>query len=471
MNLRLPFLTALLLAAGAIAAAAQTVARPNVLLIISDDQGYSDFGFTGNPLVQTPVLDRLATQSAVFRNFVVAAACSPSRAAFYTGRDHLLTGVWGVPPRANLQKDEALMPAFFRAAGYRTFYAGKADMARLPDSTPWERGWDQGYFVSGYQHRDPNLPNRGATIQPKGWTADILTDLILEFVKEKRPEPWFATAAYIIPHLPWVCDEKFVAPFLARGLSRDLALCYGSIAQLDAAIGRLLDGVAAAGQEDNTVVAFVSDNGMSHKAEADRELSEADWAKRNPHGLRGHKATVWENGLRVPFLVRWPGRVTPGERRQFGGAEDLLPTLLDLAGVAPAAVPHLPWTGVSLRPALVDPAIVSERAPLFRLAISGPGSPKDGIADARQRAYEAHHVVLRGSRFKYHALPGGKAALYDLDADPKETTDVQAQFPAIAEQLAKESRKRWEEIRDSGRAFKTVEGANAVPRKAKAKRP
>ena len=167
--------------------------RPNVLFIISDDQGFSDFGFTGNPLVQTPVLDRLAARSARFDNFVVAAACSPSRAAFYTGRDHLLTGVWGVPPRSNLRRDEALMPAFFRAAGYRTFYAGKADTARLPDSSQWERGWDQGYFVSGYQHKDPTLPNRHGTLQAKGWTADLMTDLLLDFIRQPGSQPWFAT--------------------------------------------------------------------------------------------------------------------------------------------------------------------------------------------------------------------------------------------------------------------------------------
>lgn len=97
---------------GAAVAAVEAKTRPNVLLIVSDDQGFSDFGFTGNPLVKTPVLDRLAAESAVFKNFVVAAACSPTRSALYTGREHLGTGVWGVPPRANLRPDEALMPAF-----------------------------------------------------------------------------------------------------------------------------------------------------------------------------------------------------------------------------------------------------------------------------------------------------------------------------------------------------------------------
>jgi arylsulfatase A-like enzyme len=388
-------------------AVAQPAAKPNVLLIVSDDQGFSDFGFTGNPLVKTPVLDRLAAESAVFKNFVVAAACSPTRSALYTGREHLSTGVWGVPPRANLRPDEALMPAFFRAGGYRTFYAGKSDTARLPESSPWDRGWDQGYFVSGYQHRDPTLPNRGQTLQAKGWTADLVTDLILDFVREPRPEPWFATAAYIIPHLPWVCDEKFSAPFLAQGLSPDLARCYGSIAQLDAAIGRLLAGVRAAGRADNTVVVFLSDNGMSHKAETDRE--------------------------------------------------DVLPTILDLAGLRPDSVKHLPFAGVSLRPALFDAALVRDRPPAFRIAISGAGAPKpQDESNPRPRRFEDHHLVLRGERFKFHALPGGKSALYDLAADPMESADVAARFPEIASSMSAALRAQWAALLATGRAFATT---------------
>ncbi len=452
-------LVVLLWAVGASAAAMaqRPGSKPNVLLIVSDDQGFSDFGFTGNPLVKTPALDRLAAESAVFKNFVVAAACSPTRAALYTGREHLSTGVWGVPPRANLRTDEALMPAFFRAGGYRTFYAGKADTARLPESSPWERGWDQGYFVSGYQHRDPTLPNRGETLQAKRWTVDLVTDLILDFIRKDSAQPWFATAAYLVPHLPWVCDEKFSAPLLAQGLSADLARCYGSIAQMDAAIGRLLDGVRAAGQADNTVVVFLSDNGMSHKAEVDRDLAAADWAQRNVHGLRGHKATAWENGLRVPLLVRWPGRIAPGERQQFGAVEDVLPTVLDVAGLRADVVSHLPFAGVSLRPALFDAAVVRERAPAFRIAISGAGSPKpQDEGNPRPRRFEDHHLVLRGERFKFHALPGGKSALYDLAADPTESTEVAARFPDIATAMAVALREQWAALLATGRAFATA---------------
>lgn len=442
-------------AATGVSAVATERDHPNVLLIISDDQGFSDFGFMGNPLVRTPVLDRLAARSARFENFVVAAACSPSRAAFYTGRDHLLTGVWGVPPRANLRPDEALMPAFFRAAGYRTFYAGKADTARLPESSPWERGWDDGYFVSGYQHKDPTLPHRGGVLQAKGWTADLMADLLLGFIRTPSEKPWFATAAFIIPHLPWVCEERYSAPFLAAGLSPDLALCYGCIAQMDTAIGRLLEGIRALGQEGNTLVVFVSDNGMANKAAPDRELSAADWERRNRHGLRGHKALVWENGIRVPLLASWPGRIEPGPRAQFGGAEDLLPTMLDLAGVSASGVRHLPFSGVSLRTSIEKPGYVFERSPFLRLAISGLGSPRERTAggEGAGRRFEDHHLILHGVRFKYHALPGGKEELYDLQADPRETTDVLTRHPDVAASMARECRNRWEEVLASGRAF------------------
>ena len=431
-------------------------AMPNVLFIISDDQGFSDFGFTGNAAIRTPHLDRLAAESAVFENFVVAAACSPSRAAFFTGREHLVTGVWGVPMRDNLHPDEALMPSWFQSAGYATFYAGKRDMGRPPYTTPWERGWDNGYFVSGYQHQDPRLPNRGKTIEPKGWTCDIMNDLIVDFWKQNPDRPWLATAAYVIPHLPFVTDDQFAKPYHDDGLSPELALCYGSITQMDAAVGRLLATLRETGQEKNTIVVFVSDNGMSRKAvtgEDSKEWTVADWKVRNKHGLRGSKAWVWENGIRVPCLIRWPERIVPGKRPQLGGAEDVLPTLLDLAGIAPASVRHHPFTGISLRSALDDATFDLQRPDLFRIAISGKGAARE-LSDPKTREFQDHHLILRGPRFKYHALPGGDSALYDLTDDPGETRDRRSDLPKVAARMATEIRARWDAVIATDRAFR-----------------
>lgn len=457
MKHALPLLAALLLAPlAALPAADASAKKPNVLFIISDDQGFGDFGFNGNKLVRTPNLDRLAAESAVYLNFVVAAACSPSRAAFFTGRDHLLTGVWGVPPRANLRADETRMPAFFKASGYHTMHVGKLDCAKKGQSNPSLFGWEDWLGGGGYEHRDPMIFQPGNNRRGKGWTADIWTDYTLKFIREHRNQPWFASVAFIIPHLPWVCDEKYSAPFIAQGCSANLAACYGSIAHLDECIGRLLDGLRETGQDQRTIVVFVSDNGPTSPeakhSDADGNVPGEDWPKRNVARLRGHKAMVWENGDRVPLLVRWPGQIAPGERKQFGGAEDILPTLLDLSGIKPDILPHQPFSGVSLRPSLNDAAVTVDHPNVFRMAIAGPGSPRI-VADVKQRKFEDHHLTLRGPRFKYHALPGGKSALYDLDADPGETIDVQSKFPDVTSLMGQECRQRWDEVVHSERAF------------------
>lgn len=441
--------------------------RPNVLLIISDDQGFGDFGFNGNTRVRTPNLDRLAAESAVYRNFVVAAACSPTRSALFTGRDHLLTGVWGVGERAALREDETRMPAFFKAAGFRTLHVGKLDCAKAGKKNPSDFGWDDWLGGGGYEHRDPMLWKPRHSHRGEGWAADLWTDYVLQFLREQREEPWFASVAFIIPHLPWECDEKYRAPFLAQGCSASLASCYGSIAHLDECIGRLLDGLRETDQEERTLVVFLSDNGATSpeiKIKDELQLQQdEDWRIRNVAGLRGHKATVWENGCRVPLLVRWPGgAISPGERKQLAGVEDVLPTLLELAGIAPEGTAHLPFTGVSLAPSLREPAHEGEHPALFRLAIAGPGSPRgDGVAGTA-RPFENHHVMLRGARFKFHAMPGGQAALYDLEADPGERIDVQGKFPEVAEKMARECRARWDEVLRSGRAFASSTGGRAA---------
>lgn len=438
--------------------------RPNVLVIISDDQGYGDFGFTGNSLVQTPQLDRLAGESARYDNFVVAPACSPSRAALLTGRDHLLTGVWGVPPRANLRSDETRMPAFFKAAGYRTIHIGKLDCAKVDKSEPGEFGWTEWIGGGGYEQKDPMVFEPRNNRREKGWTVELWTDMAIKKIGETGDKPWFMTLAYIIPHLPWVCDEKYRQPFLEAGCSPSLADCLGCIAQMDVSIGRILETLRESGQAENTIVVFLSDNGPTgpeaKKARPDGTVEGEDWAKRNSAGLRGHKATIWENGLRVPLLVRWPGQIPPGPRQQFAMVEDLLPTLLDLCSIPDDTVPHLPFTGVSLAASLRDKDQTIERPEAFRIAISGRGSPNDLPPDG-ERKLEKHHLMLRGPRFKFHSLPGGHSALYDLAADPSEATDVSTKFPGQAAEMKSAVRARWEEIINSGRAFAPPPGAGS----------
>ena len=431
--------------------------RPNVLLIISDDQGFGDFGFTGNKLVRTPNLDRLASESAVYKNFIAAAACSPTRAALFTGRDHLLTGTWGVGPRAGLRDDETRMPAFFKAAGYKSLHVGKLDSAKAGNKSPTVFGWDDWLGGGAYEQRDPMLWKPKNSVRGKGWTADLWTDYTLDYIREHRDTPWFASVAYIIPHLPWECAEKYSAPFIAQGCSKSLADCYGSISHLDECIGRLLEGLKETGQDRRTIVVFLSDNGPTSpnaSKQSEEELAkDVDWVKRNAANLRGHKAAVWENGIRVPLLVRWPQLIKAGERQQFAGVEDLLPTLLDLSQIDPKIAPHQPFTGVTLRASLADGSIHAEHPELLRMKISGKGSPEANISDVTQRKFANYHLTLRGPRYSYHSLPQGQSALYDILADPGETTDVKAKFPEVASAMDKRCRERWQAVIASGRSF------------------
>lgn len=428
--------------------------KPNVLVIIADDQGYGDFGFMGNHVVQTPNIDRLASQSAVFKNFVVAPACSPTRSSFLTGRNHLSAGVWGVGSRGYMLRDETIMPKFFQASGYGTGYFGKRDSTYVFEQAPWDRGCDDAFTISGgYVHRDPTIVHKGGSDDMKGWTCDINVDQALSYIRSEGDKPWWATVAFIVPHLPWVCDEKFSAPYLKEGCSRKLADFYGCVTQMDAAVGSLLAGLPESGRD--TIVVFFSDNGPSYK-----EMNAEEESNRNVAKLRGSKATAWDNGIREPLLVRWPEKIKPGERPQFATVEDLLPTLIDLAGLPAESLPgHLPFDGISLCPALENPAASDPERPVLRIAISGDGSPRDPartgvIANPCDMLLEDHHVTLRGNRFKFHFLPGGGTALYDISADPGETSDVSAQHPEIAAEMAKAGRARWESILASGRAFK-----------------
>ena len=465
------------------AASTAVKTRPNILLIVSDDQGIGDVGFMGNKYLKTPTLDGLAKESARLTNFVSCPCCTPARVSLLTGRDHLLTGVWGVGPRGYVRRDEVFIPEFLRKAGYRTGHFGKWGEGWTPDQMPWRRGFEKAWTMGGgYDHKDPILDHEGELVQPKGWTTDILVDKTLEFIRAKNDAPWFAVTAFITPHSPWVCDTKYSEPLERQGLSPELAAIFGMIVQMDDAIKNLLAGLRELGQEENTIVIFVSDNGATNMSEQLRktddgkvvfvrdngpvdglkftgqlaEMTPEDWAKRNPLHLRGRKADVWDNGIRVPITVRWPGKIQAGERKQFGCIEDILPTVLDLAGVSDQVCPsHLPFTGVSLTPMLKNPSAPDpERyAYRFRSNPTGKAVQSGVVADYHEMSYEEEHHALHGPRYKFHSLPGGKTELYDLIEDPGETRDLSAERPEVTAKLSKLCRARWDEIIDSGRAF------------------
>lgn len=457
----------LVLACGAFADVDGAARFPNVLLILSDDQGYGDFGFTGNKVVQTPTLDRLSKQSAFYPYFVVGPACTPTRSSLLTGRNHLDTGVWGVGSRGMVRRDETYMPKFFTPSGYQVWTFGKIDGGiSMMEVTPADRGFDFCYTPPGatrsYQHKLPG-----------GWGAEMVTDTVIQKIREAGDTPWMAHVNYIIPHLLWHCPDSYADLFRKKGYSEDLAQCYGSIKQMDDQIKRLLKALDESGQLENTVVLFFSDNG-SVDAVDDRAMGvwenanrkrphSSDWGIRNPLSLIGRKGEVWDNGIRSPLLVRWPGKIKPGIRKHVVGVEDVLPTLLELCRIPDDTHPeHLPFAGTSFAASLKDRTFTDERE-LFRLASGGPGTPRGGagkpsgqgghIPDSKTLGYETLHTVLRSGKYKFHHLPGGKFRLYNMEKDPCEQKDLSEKYPERTEAMAARCRAQWDGIAARNRTF------------------
>ena len=456
------FLGVLALCSASLSAAPR---QPNILLIISDDQGYGDFGFTGNKLADTPVLDQLSKDGAFYPHLVVAPACTPTRSALMTGRNHLDVGVWGVGSRGDVRRDEVLMPAFFNPSGYHTWLFGKWDGSKMMELDPVARGFDWFCGIGGgYKQQRPLLCTPKGGVWTDGWSAELITDAAIQKIKESGDEPWLAYMAYIIPHLPWECPDSYADPYREKGFSETFAQCYGSIKQMDDQIGRLLKAIREAGQEENTIVLFMSDNGPTENTPAyvNNNFADAkftdDWELRNACDLTGAKAEVWDGGIRSPLLVRWPGKIKPGIRKHVVKVEDLLPTLLDLTQISEAKQPqHLPFDGKSIRASLEDSRFTEDRD-IFRLALDGPGHPGDVtslkiIEDAGGVDYEKLHTVLRNGNYKFHHLPGGRFRLYDMDKDPGEKNDLSKQMPERTAAMATRCRARWDDLASRNRTF------------------
>jgi arylsulfatase A-like enzyme len=429
---------------------------PNVLLIISDDQGYGDFGFTGNKVVQTPTLDLLSKQSAFYQHLVVGPACTPTRSSLFTGRHHLDTGVWGVGSRGRVRRDETLMPKFFSPSGYKTWAFGKMDGGLyMMEMGPIDRGFDSFDPGAGYAQKNK-----------KGWGAELITDAAVEKITQAGDAPWFAYVGYVVPHLKWYCPESYAEPFRKKGYSEDIAQCYGSIKQMDDQIARLLKAVEETGQTENTIVLFMSDNG-SLDAMDNREMGvwenatpkrahSPDWGIRNPGNLIGRKGEVWDNGIRSPLLVRWPGKIKPGIRKHVVGVEDVLPTLLELAQIPQEKQPeHFLFSGRSFRGSLDDRRFTDDRD-IFRLASGGPGTPSGEGANTPEPemlGYSTLHTILRSGNYKFHHLPGGGVRLYDMEKDPVEQNDLSTNYPERTAAMAGRCRAQWDAIAERNRTF------------------
>ncbi len=426
--------------------------RPNVILILADDLGFDDLGIHGNPIVQTPRIDALAREAVQFSSFYVTPMGAPTRAALLTGRNHLRTGVVDAGDgKGFLSLNERTLAEAFRAASYATGMWGKWDLGGTDGYHPWQRGFDEAFSAEPDQHRNGRGRYNGEPREHEGFSADVLTDYALDFMRRHHDQAFFAYLPYLLCHAPLDAPERYVARYRGQRLHEPLATLYGMVEHLNAQVGRLLDGLDRLGLAERTVVVFLSDNGPW---KGDGTFTEDDRKMRNVSGMRGYKGDLWENGIRSPLLVRWKGRFSPAVVDRLVDVTDLFPTLLELAG-GDTSDP-LPLDGRSIVPYLRgDTRSLGERV-LFRYARPGWLTSERPVAAGGipNRYAPVDHHALRFAeqtlavRTERHKLlqnplaadhqapePVEHLALFEPGADRGEQHDLAGSEPALVKRL------------------------------------
>lgn len=405
-------------------------APPNLLLLISDDQAWTDYGFMGHPHIRTPRLDRLAGESLLFpHGYVPSSLCCPSLASIITGRyPHQHGVVCNDPPRppgmsakdfysspqflagrermASFMEAVPTLPRLLKDRGYVSFQAGKW----------WQNHFTRGGFTHGMtqggRHGDDGLKIGRETLRP-------VTDFMDE--AQHNGKPWLVWYAPMMPHDPHTPPERLLAKY--RGLTNSLPVAkyWAMVEWFDETCGQLLDHLEQRGLATNTIVAYVTDNGWITHPETGR------YAPRS-------KQSPYDGGLRTPIMIRWPGQVSPGRNDQPVSSLDLMPTLLKAAGVtAPEGLP-----GINL----LDRAAVAGRDAVF-----GECFTHDGVnLDRPSSGLRWRWVVSDGWKLIVPYPPNepdGRSELFHLTEDPFETLDLAAKEPARLKQLQQRLDQWW----------------------------
>lgn len=412
----------------------QSQRPPNVILVITDDQGYGDLSCLGSPVLETPHLDRLHAGSTRLTNFHVDPTCSPTRASVLTGRYSSRTGVWHtIMGRSLLWPGEVTMADVFRTNGYRTGIFGKWHLGDNYPYRPEDRGFDETLVIGGgaigntpdywnNDYFDDTYRRNGRWERASGYCTDVFFDAAVEFIRRSGNQPFFAYVATNTPHWPHNVAEEFAEPY-RKVVSDRTATFFGMIANIDANIGRLRSFLTESGLEENTIFIFMTDNGTSFGAEFDAEGFVKDGYNA---GMRGSKGTIYDGGHRVPCFIRWPkGGIDAGtDVPNLTAHIDLLPTLVDLCGLKAASGP--PLDGRSLRPLLSGRPQEDERLIIVHnQRVDFPIKGKD--------------FVVMTPRWR---LVNGRE-LYDIVQDPEQRHDIAARHREIVEKLRPPYERWW----------------------------
>ncbi len=408
---------------------------PNVVLVITDDQGYGDVAAHGNAMIRTPNLDRLHAESVRLTDFHVDPTCSPTRSALMSGRYSTRTGVWHtIMGRSLMDTNEVTIGELFRAGGYRTGMYGKWHLGENWPLRPQDQGFDEVFCHGGggvgqgpdywdNDYFDDTYFRNGVAEKVEGYCTDVWFDSALAFIEKHRERPFFVYLSTNAPHGPYTVAEKYSQPYVDKGVGQPMANFYGMITNIDENMGRLTAKLDELGLAANTILVFMTDNGS---AAGWRGGKRAKWKGFNA-GMRAGKGSEYDGGHRVPFFIRWPKGGLGGGRdvNQLTAHVDVLPTLADLSGIRRPAGP--PLDGTSLVPILRgDRKALRDRT----LLVHSQRVPYP---------QKWRKCAVMTERWR---LVNGKE-LFDIEKDPGQTNDLASAHPDVVKRLRGEYEKWW----------------------------
>jgi len=396
---------------------------PNVILILSDDQGWGDLSLNGNLDLTTPNIDQLGKTGVQFDRFFVSPVCSPTRAEILTGRHHVRGGVYSTSRGGErLDIDEETIAEVFKSAGYQTAAYGKWHNGMQAPYHPNSRGFDDYYgFCSGHwgNYYNPLLEHNGTLVRGDGFIIDDLTQHGIDFIKKNTHKPFFLYLPYNTPHSPMQVPDRFWEKFNDKKPSQignggppknqnqidhtraALAMCEN----IDWNVGRIVKQLKNSDLLENTIVIYLSDNGPN--------------GNRWNGGMKGRKGSTDEGGVRSPMIINWPGKIPKGKIvKEIASGIDLLPTLKDLTGIT--TQPKKPLDGISLEPLIMQENPIWEDRYIFN--------------------YWGGKLSLRNQNYRL----GHDGQLFDMVNDPNQTSDIGDKKPLVLNALNK-AKKQWEQ--------------------------
>ncbi len=431
--------------------------KPNIIIMLTDDQGYGDVGFHGNPYLQTPNMESIAEQGIEMTYFYSYPNCSPTRAALLTGRYPYRTGVVGVTQVDHLMNaSEVTLAEILGAYGYSTGIFGKWHLGDNYPMRPTDQGFQEALVhkgggigqaagPAGNSYFDPILEHNNVSKQYSGYCDNIFTDAALDFIETNKDQPFFLYLATNLPHFPLTVPDSLADPYRKKGLHEDNARTYGMMARIDYNVGRVLNQVKNQGIEEQTIIIFLSDNGPRQRR-TKNDVYPGRWVA----NLRGTKTSVYEAGIRVPFFVRWPQRLAAGKQiATMGAVIDIFPTILDAADIS---ADGLQIDGQSLLPLWTGQSIEFEDRYLFTQMHVGPTVFKYMHFAVRNQQYklvsphdDPHHIVYQPTDDELKATLAN-LELFDITNDPSERVDLAAQYPEVVESMLLQYESWYDEV-------------------------